>query len=103
MSRLLILAWAPNDVANSRIGFVVSKRVAKHAVQRNYIKRLLSTAIRPLLADIPAGMDIVISARGQATNVDVATLAQDMALLFKKAKLIPLREVFPAREHVENT
>ncbi len=49
MSPLLILAWLPNDVAQLRIGFVVSKRVSKRAVDRNYIKRLLSEAARAAL------------------------------------------------------
>src|SRR5947209_20584419 len=48
-SRLLILAWIPNEVERPRVGFVVSKRISKHAVERNYIKRLLSEAIRPFL------------------------------------------------------
>ena len=54
MSPLLILAWMPNDIVRTRVGFVVSKRIAKHAVDRNYMKRLLSEAMRGLLPRLPA-------------------------------------------------
>jgi len=88
MSRLLILAWSPNTVATLRVGFVVSKRVSKRAVQRNYLKRLLSEAMRPLLADLPTGWDIVISARNQALGADLYTLSRDITLLLRKARLV---------------
>jgi ribonuclease P protein component len=88
MSRLLILAWSPNTVATLRVGFVVSKRVSKRAVQRNYLKRLLGEAIRPVLADLPPGWDIVISARNQALGADLHTLSDDIALLLRKARLV---------------
>src|SRR5574340_616815 len=32
MSPLLVLAWMPNDIAKTRVGFVVSKRITRHAV-----------------------------------------------------------------------
>ena len=87
-SRLLILAWMPNDVGRLRIGFVVSKRISKHAVERNSIKRLLSEAIRPVLSALPAGMDIVLSARNPATTADVYMFGQDIATLLQRAGLL---------------
>jgi len=88
MSPLLILAWMPNDVARTRIGFVVSKRIAKHAVDRNYIKRLLSEAIRDSLPRLPGGLDIVISARQKANTADLRILEQDIVSLMRRAKLL---------------
>jgi ribonuclease P protein component len=88
MSRLLILAWMPNDVARLRIGFVVSKRISKRAVERNYIKRLLSEAIRTALPRLPLGLDIVVSARQQASRADLHTLEQDMLALLQRAQLL---------------
>ena len=87
-SRLLILAWAPNDVVRLRIGFVVSKRISKHAVERNYIKRLLSEAIRPVLPALPGGWDIVLSARNQAITADVDLFEQDITTLLQRARLL---------------
>jgi ribonuclease P protein component len=88
MSRLLILAWMPNDVARLRIGFVVSKRISKRAVERNYIKRLLGEAIRTALPRLPVGLDIVVSARQQANTADLRTLEQDMLALLQRAQLL---------------
>ncbi len=87
-SRLLILAWISNDIGQLRIGFVVSKRISKLAVERNYIKRLLSESIRPLLPELPGGWDIVISARGEAANADLHVLKQDIVTLLRKARLL---------------
>ena len=71
-SRLLVLAWHKNnaDLTVSRIGFVISKRISKHAVTRNYIKRLLGETMRPFLADLPPGFDLVISAKNQIVTLD---------------------------------
>jgi ribonuclease P protein component len=95
-SRLLILAWASSDNralnadANPRIGFVVGKRISKRAVERNYIKRLLGEAIRPVLADLPGGMDIVISAKNQVIiGSDLHILRHDIAILLRRAQLLP--------------
>jgi ribonuclease P protein component len=87
-SRLLILAWSPNDVARLRIGFVVSKRISKHAVRRNYIKRLLGEAMRSVLPELPANMDIVLTARNQAASSDLLALQDDIRTLLKRAGLL---------------
>ena len=88
MSPLLVLAWMPNDVARTRIGFVVSKRIARHAVDRNYMKRLLSEAMRGLLPGPPSGLDIVVSARQKANTASLRILEQDLAILLRRAKLL---------------
>jgi ribonuclease P protein component len=88
MSPLLVLAWMTNDVASTRIGFVVGKRVAKHAVDRNYMKRLLSEAMRGPLPRLPGGIDIVVSARQKANTANLRILEQDMVNLLRRAKLL---------------
>ncbi len=100
-SRLLILAWMPNNLATLRIGFVVSKRISKHAVKRNYIKRLLSEVIRPIIADLPQGLDIVINARRQILGADLPLLIQDLTTLLHRARLLEPAQT-PGRA-VENT
>jgi len=87
-SPLLTIAWMPNDVAQLRIGFVVSKRISKHAVVRNYLKRLLGEAIRPSLATLSPGWDIVISARQDTLTTDLRTLEQDIPALLRRARLL---------------
>ena len=66
----------------------MSKRISKLAVERNYLKRLLGEAIRPMLADIPKGWDIVISARSQTIGADLRILIQDVATLLRRAHLL---------------
>jgi ribonuclease P protein component len=40
------LHYKPNNLANSRLGFMVSKKVHKRANQRNYIKRVIREYFR---------------------------------------------------------
>jgi ribonuclease P protein component len=87
-SRLLTLAWMPNDVAQLRIGFVVSKRTSKLAVERNHLKRLLSEAIRPSLPELSPGWDIVFSAKRDTLTADLRTLEQDIPALLRRAHLL---------------
>jgi ribonuclease P protein component len=91
MSPLLSLAWMPNDVEKTRVGFVVSKRTAKRAVDRNYLKRLLSEAMRVFLPRLPIGLDIVVSARQKACSAHLSTLEQDLLMLLRKAQLLEAR------------
>ncbi len=87
-SRLLILAWVPNEVGRLRIGFVVSKRISKLAVKRNRVKRLLSEAIRRHLSELPAGWDIVLSARNYITAADLPALEVEIVNLLHRARLL---------------
>ena len=87
-SRLLILAWVPNEVGKLRIGFVVSKRISKLAVERNRVKRLLSEAIRRHLSELPPGWDIVLSARNHITVADLRALEEDIVNLLHRARLL---------------
>ena len=87
-SRLLIIAWKPNGLDGTRVGFVVSKRISKHAVMRNYIKRLLSEAMRPFLSELSDNIDVVITARQQILETDLLTLVQEIDTLLRRAKLL---------------
>lgn len=83
----------PNDVAQLRIGFVVSKRVSKRAVDRNHLKRLLSEALRPSLGELSSGWDIVFSAKKETLMADLRTLEQEMPALLGRARLLtPTRQ-----------
>ncbi|HEU5231017.1 MAG TPA: ribonuclease P protein component [Ktedonobacteraceae bacterium] len=97
-SRLLMLACVPNNLSSVRIGFVVSKRISKHAVVRNHLKRLLGEAIRPMLADLPIGWDIVISAKNQTLGADLRIITQDVAILLRRAQLLSSQ----GQQEVEN-
>ncbi len=78
----------PTEGTGIRIGFVVSKRISKHAVIRNYKKRLLSEAIRPSLDKLSGGWDVVISARHSILDADLQTITHDITTLLRRAKLL---------------
>lgn len=99
-SRLLILAWAPNKQDNTRVGFVVSKRVSKLAVERNHVKRLLSEAIRPLLSQVPPGWDLVFSAKYPTIRVHLPTLEREVDTLLRRAQLIAKNYVLKSNEEL---
>ena len=78
----------PTTETGIRVGFVVSKRISKHAVTRNYKKRLLSEAIRPSLDELSGGWDVVISARHTILDADLQSITHDITTLLRRAKLI---------------
>lgn len=87
-SRLLILTWMPNGEVCSRVGIVVSKRTAKHAVDRNRTKRRLGEAIRPALEQLSGQYDMVLSARSAAVAADFPVLRQEVINLLRRARLL---------------
>ena len=96
-SRLLVLVWMPNDLARMRVGIVVSKRISKHAVERNHIKRLLSEAIRASLSELSGGWDVILSARSSILTADLPMLQQDVGLLLRRARLLAPTQAPEAR------
>ena len=96
-SRLLVLAWMPNDLARMRIGIVVSKRISKHAVTRNHIKRLLSEAIRAASSELSGGWDVIFSARSSILTADLPMLQQDVRALLRRAQLLAPAQTPEAR------
>ena len=50
----------PNKEGTIRIGIIVSKKVAKKAVDRNRIRRILSEGVRTHIHKIKQGRDIVM-------------------------------------------
>lgn len=65
----LFLKTKKNKLEESRFGIVVSKRVAKKAVDRNRIHRQLSESIWNLLDRIQGGTDVVIIANADIKNL----------------------------------
>ncbi len=78
----------PNSQTGIRVGFVVSKRISKHAVIRNHRKRLLAEAVRPLLDELSGGWDVVISGRHQILDADLNTIHRDITTLLRRAQLL---------------
>lgn len=59
---LLVLHLAPNELGRTRVGITVSGRVGK-AVVRNRVRRRLREALRARFDQLPAGHDVLVTAR----------------------------------------
>lgn len=66
----------------SRIGMVVSKKVAGTAVNRNRIRRLIRESFRHCFDR--SGLDIVIVARPAARNTENAVMLRVLSTLWEK-------------------
>ena len=54
-----VVKFAPNELIQSRFGFVIGKAVAREAVSRNRARRLLRTCIEDRLENIHTGYDML--------------------------------------------
>ncbi|WP_116116056.1 ribonuclease P protein component [Austwickia chelonae] len=63
--------------APPRVGLVVSKAVG-NAVVRNRTKRRVRALMKTHIAELPAGIDLVIRARPTAANASYEQLARDL-------------------------
>ncbi|MEX2431523.1 MAG: ribonuclease P protein component, partial [Dehalococcoidia bacterium] len=82
---LLVLSAARNGLPYARFGFIVSRRVAGHAVVRNRIRRRLREVARR--TPVKPGWDVVFIARKPAPDADFAALQQAVLELERRAGL----------------
>ena len=84
----LLLKARKNDLAFSRFGIVVSKKVSKKAVVRNKIRRRLSGIIKKDLAKIKKGVDVVLVASPGLEKEKFEKLEEEMKRILKKAGIL---------------
>ena len=91
-NRLFLVLARRNKLESSRLGLVIGKKNLPKAYQRNRIKRLLRNSFR-LNQDLLEGLDIVILARSNMSNLDnnkVVENIQGLLLdLVKKSRAKP--------------
>lgn len=85
--KLLTLNIKPNDLPNSRFGFIVNKRIGK-AVVRNRIKRRLRTIVCQQSLLFSLSYDVVIVAHPTSTFATYAELKEEACRLFRLARLL---------------
>jgi ribonuclease P protein component len=89
----LNLVYAVNKYDFSRFGFVVSKKNAKKAVERNKIKRIMRETVRQELKSgfIASGYDIIINFVGKKSRLSDKEMSiiikREIELLFSRASL----------------
>ena len=75
------------EAAPPRLGITVSKRVDKHAVGRNRLKRQCRECFRRLRPQLPPG-DYVLLARPEAAKADNPTVRSDLLQLLERARTL---------------
>ena len=78
----------PNKEETARIGIIVSKKVAKKAVDRNRIRRILSEGIRAYISKIKQGRDIVLVVLPGFDIQGAKEAEKTIHTLFKKLALL---------------
>ncbi|MDO8961867.1 MAG: ribonuclease P protein component [Methylophilus sp.] len=82
-SHFFVVHYRPNDTQVMRIGFVVAKKVAKHAVDRNYMRRVLREICRHgLMVNLEA--DAVIQVHKKFVHQDFSQVKQELNVIFDK-------------------
>jgi len=81
--RYLSIRFKENFKPHSRLGLVVGKRVAKHAVIRNRIKRIIRESFRFHQAKLH-GFDIIVIAHQSCDTVSKIKLRQGIDQLWEK-------------------
>jgi ribonuclease P protein component len=81
------LLTAGNKLDYSRFGLIVSAKVAKKAVDRNRVRRLLIESIREFLLEVKPGFDVVFLTKKAIVSQKLPVIKKEVSLLFKKAGL----------------
>ena len=82
-TKSFVLQMCPNDLGQTRVGFTVSKKIAKSAVVRNRLRRQMREIVRlcPDLQQKYSSHDMVLIAREEALLRPYTQLTQDFIYL----------------------
>lgn len=92
-SRYFLIRYRASETAASQMGLAVSRRVSKHAVVRNRIKRVARESFRHARADLPA-LDLLLIARAAAADATNQALRADLDAAWPRLKPLK-REAAP--------
>jgi len=81
---LLFLKVARNQKGFNRIAFSVSQKIAKKAVSRNRMRRMMRQAMLDLSEDIEKGLDMVFVARTAFEKEKSQRVREEIKELLKK-------------------
>ena len=87
-SKLLRLVLARKNPPARLIGFTVSKRISKKAVERNRLKRQLRSACRSFLPLIAGDVCLLFIAQGAVLNCSFAEIQAQMGRLLEDAGVL---------------
>jgi ribonuclease P protein component len=72
----------------TRIATVVPVKVAKKAVLRNRLRRVMYEAIHPMYVNVKAGQHVIVFAKAAALKATFAEIEKEMKEIFVKAGLL---------------
>ena len=81
--RLFSVHAFPNEIGTPRLGLSVSRKVG-NAVTRNAVRRRLKEVFYSALQEIPANLDLVVSARPAAAEADFRELNEEFTRSLRK-------------------
>lgn len=84
--KYVIINFALNELSYPRFAFVISKKTAKKAVDRNYFKRVLRHIVQKNIEDIQKGFDFVVVIKKEIQKTNFAVIEQDVLDLIKKIR-----------------
>lgn len=79
----LFIKYRKNGLSVSRFGFVVSTKVARSAVERNKIRRILSEVVRGVIGGLE-GYDIIVLATSKIITAHREDVIKDFLGVLKK-------------------
>jgi len=82
-ARFLAVHYQPNDIGHARLGLVVGKKVAKRAVDRNYMRRVLRELFRIQQHEINH-VDLVVRVQKKFEKEDFLQIKQEFESLVDK-------------------
>jgi len=85
--RFLVLKFKSNSLEQSRIGFVVSKKISKKAVERNRIKRRLREIVKKEISELKNGIDLVFLVKKNIITAEFSEIEYSVKSLLKKSGL----------------
>ena len=72
----------------SRFSAVISKKIAKTAVERNKLRRRIYSGVGSLIAKLKPGFHVLLMAKPPLTKASLPNIALDLESLFVKSSLI---------------
>ena len=92
-SQHLVMRYRMNEANMPRLGLIVSKKTAKLAVQRNYMRRVLRELFRLNQQQLPV-VDLVIQVQKPFNKPEFTLIKQEFEILLLKlsVKVVPIDE-----------
>lgn len=84
----LSIAVHRGDGGVPKVGFIVSNKTSKKAVERNRLKRLMRQAVKTHLANIEDGACLVFLAKRNAANAASEEITRESQALLKRSGIL---------------